>query len=95
MSDAWRVYVLLSDRTKRTYVGIAKDTERRLRQHNGELSGGAKATRAGRPWRVLAEHGPFDGRSEAQAAEAVVKKRRGVARAEPLQAVDPPRAAEA
>ena len=27
---------------------------RRLRQHNGELSGGAKRTSSGRPWQVVA-----------------------------------------
>lgn len=35
----------------RTYVGVAVNLHRRLRQHNGELVGGARATR-GRSWRV-------------------------------------------
>lgn len=33
---------------------MTSDFERRLRQHNGDLVGGAKATRPGRPWECLA-----------------------------------------
>lgn len=44
------VYLLCND-AGRTYVGCAVDSARRLRQHNGELSGGAAQTRRGRPWR--------------------------------------------
>ena len=38
------VYLLESLDKKRTYVGATVDLERRLKQHNKELSGGAKAT---------------------------------------------------
>lgn len=37
------VYLLMSQR--RTYVGATVDLDHRLRQHNGELVGGAKATK--------------------------------------------------
>jgi predicted GIY-YIG superfamily endonuclease len=37
-------YMLYTDNNK-TYIGATTDPERRLRQHNQEISGGAKATR--------------------------------------------------
>ncbi|KAI5073743.1 hypothetical protein GOP47_0011756 [Adiantum capillus-veneris] len=49
----WCVYCLLSADCGRTYVGVTSDVHRRIRQHNGELTGGAKAARAGRPWKVV------------------------------------------
>ena len=38
------VYLLESSITKSTYVGATVDLDRRLRQHNKEISGGATAT---------------------------------------------------
>jgi len=37
-------YLLYTNDTSKTYVGATIDTDRRLRQHNKEISGGAKAT---------------------------------------------------
>jgi predicted GIY-YIG superfamily endonuclease len=47
----WFCYLLVTSDGKRqkTYVGATVDPAHRLRQHNGELSGGAKATH-GRVW---------------------------------------------
>ena len=38
------VYLLLSENGIYSYVGATIDVNRRLRQHNGEIKGGAKAT---------------------------------------------------
>ena len=42
---SWYVYLLATvQEPQRTYVGATIDVERRLRQHNGEISGGARKT---------------------------------------------------
>lgn len=48
------VYLLQSTtHPRRTYVGCAcRGVAHRLRQHNGDLAGGAAQTRTGRPWVV-------------------------------------------
>lgn len=67
------LYVLVSMSSggrsgRRTYVGVTTNLGRRVRQHNGLLRGGAKATR-GRQWRVAAVVSGLVGRSEAQRLE--------------------------
>lgn len=79
-ADAWWVYVLVSRVTSSTYVGSTRDAERRLRQHNGLESGGARRTRSGRPWLCARLHGPFDDRGAAQSVEARIKRARGTLR---------------
>ena len=46
------VYVL-RNAGGRTYVGFTNAPARRLRQHNGEVKGGARKTRLGRPWEMI------------------------------------------
>jgi putative endonuclease len=75
----WFVYVLVS-RAGRTYVGVTTDVDRRLLQHNGALPGGARSTRAHRPWQVGRLEGPVRTRGRAQALEYALKQARGGAR---------------
>ena len=49
-NGAYFVYMLISCDQKRTYIGCTNDLRRRLRQHNGEIVGGARATMSSRPW---------------------------------------------
>lgn len=46
-------YILYSARANKTYIGYTVDFPHRLRQHNGELAGGAKRTQKWRPWLPL------------------------------------------
>jgi predicted GIY-YIG superfamily endonuclease len=51
----WVVYILRSvPRPMRTYAGVSNHIIRRLRQHNGEIVGGSRATKTTRPWRLHA-----------------------------------------
>jgi predicted GIY-YIG superfamily endonuclease len=45
----WMCYCLEST-TGSTYIGSSVDVDRRLRQHNGEIKGGARATSRGTGW---------------------------------------------
>ncbi|MDP6964226.1 MAG: GIY-YIG nuclease family protein [Planctomycetota bacterium] len=71
--ENWIVYILISADQSRTYVGICLDIQRRLAQHNGEIPGGAKSTRAGRPWKLHKKVDKMTSRAAAQALEAQIK----------------------
>ncbi|XP_030963055.1 structure-specific endonuclease subunit slx1 [Quercus lobata] len=74
-SRSWSVYLILSTNTPiKTYVGVTTDFSRRLKQHNGELKGGAKASRAGRPWVCACIIQGFKDQSEACEFESKWKK---------------------
>ena len=50
-------YILKSLHPKylnKTYVGITHNFKKRLRQHNGEIVGGANKTKRARPWQRIA-----------------------------------------
>ena len=76
----WFVYVLTSTAVTKTYVGISTDVPRRLVQHNGELPGGARSTRSGRPWQVGAVCGPMASRGAALQLERRIKAASGLHR---------------
>lgn len=46
MDKDYCVYLLKNSCNNRTYLGITNNSKRRLRQHNCEIKGGAKYTRA-------------------------------------------------
>lgn len=69
---SWFVYLLTDGR--RTYVGSTTDIQRRLRQHNAEISGGARATQ-GRKWYLVSCLEGFDNRSSACRWEKIIKNR--------------------
>jgi structure-specific endonuclease subunit SLX1 len=54
----WFCYMLRSTDRSKTYVGATVNPNRRLRQHNGEISGGARATK-GRHWQRVFLVGGF------------------------------------
>lgn len=76
----------------RSYVGIARHPHRRLRQHNGELAGGAKYTRAFRPWALVVIVSGFPSNTECRCLEWRMHHTRGkksgwVARVQLLKAL--------
>lgn len=71
----WFCYLLISNDKKRTYIGSTINIKRRLRQHNGEIVGGAKATRTGRPWSIICYVSGFD-KTHALCCEWRLKRRK-------------------
>lgn len=76
----WWVYVIrsLNPACGHLYVGCSVDPLRRLRQHNGEIKGGARYTTnvSRQPWRIERIDGDFT-HQEALRMERQIKKRRG------------------
>lgn len=68
----WYVYLLKSG--NRTYIGSTTNPHRRLRQHNGEIVGGARATR-GKQWVLYSYLKGFENRSAACRWEKIIKSR--------------------
>lgn len=61
---------------KYTYIGITNNFQRRIRQHNGEIKGGAKYTRRYRPWKVIFTIHGLKSKREVLQLEWAIKHRR-------------------
>ena len=71
-NDSWFVYLVrCSDGS--FYAGVTTDLERRVRQHNGEIVGGASYTRVRRPV-AMAWYEVCEDRSVAQQREYSVRR---------------------
>ena len=75
-TNNWHVYLLWNTRTRRTYIGATTNPDRRLRQHRGELVGGAKSTkREQKYWVRICYLSGFQDRREAYRWEKLLKMR--------------------
>jgi predicted GIY-YIG superfamily endonuclease len=75
-SDKYYCYIIRSTNpnfSNSTYNGSTNNLVRRLRQHNGELVGGAKATKGKEPWEYFAIWDGFDSKIEALSCEWRIK----------------------
>ena len=68
----WQVY-LLQCADSSFYAGVTTDLARRIQQHNGQLAGGARYTRARRPV-ALVWFKACDSRSDAQQKEQALRR---------------------
>ena len=70
--SSFHCYLLRSldpDHPRKTYVGFTTDPRKRLRQHNGDLKGGARRTKRGRPWGYVALIDGFQSKATAMSFE--------------------------
>ncbi len=72
VDKVWVVY-LLKCADHSLYCGVTNDLARRLRQHNGEIKGGAKYTQARRPCELVYQEVCED-KSEAMQREYAIKR---------------------
>jgi predicted GIY-YIG superfamily endonuclease len=70
----WSCYLLSTPDGKHTYIGATVDPDRRLRQHNGALKGGARATRRCREWKRVLLVQPFPEQRDALQFEWMWKR---------------------
>ena len=68
----WLIYIL-ECRDDSFYCGITNNLEKRLKQHKGEIKGGAKYTRSHWPCKLVYKEKSAS-RSQALKREAIIKK---------------------
>jgi len=61
------MYLLINTTNQYTYLGITNNSNRRLRQHNGEIKGGAKYTRMKKGDGNWVYHTKIEGLTKSQA----------------------------
>ena len=66
-------YILKNDENNKTYNGYTNNLNRRIRQHNGEIKGGAKSTQCEKTWKFYAVIAGFETRKEALSCEWKIK----------------------
>lgn len=72
--DEYVCYILRSTKARaRTYCGTTNDIIRRIRQHNGVITGGARATSTSQPWRIAGIVYGFSSKSKALRFEWFMK----------------------
>ena len=71
----WSCYLLCTPDGKHTYIGATVDPDRRLRQHNGEIQGGARATRRCKEWKRVLLVQPFPEQRDALQFEWMWKRK--------------------
>ena len=81
----YMVYVLANSDNNRTYVGCTNNAVRRLRQHNQEITGGAKATKCSRTWKYMVQAKGFKSKSDALSFEWHCKRTKGSKGRTPLE----------
>ena len=70
--DNWEFYIIFNKNS--TYAGVSPDPKRRLRQHNGEIKGGAKYTTSKGPgWKHYCIVSGFKDKIQAMQFEWAVK----------------------
>ena len=69
------VYLLKNE--NKSYIGYTNDFKRRLRQHNGEIKGGAKYTTKYSNWSPICIIDGFETKQQAMQCEWKLKRARG------------------
>jgi len=72
LQKKWLIYIL-ECRDGSLYCGITNNIEKRLKQHKGEIIGGAKYTRSHWPCKLVYKEKSAS-RSQASQREAIIKK---------------------